>query len=63
VVREPAGWFGAIAPEDDNERVELTGLSRKNQLGYYSLDLGAEHRGETTIELPAGQIELSIADG
>lgn len=53
-------WFGAVASADESAKDQSTGSSRERGLGYYDLELGEEQRGETTVELPAGQIELSI---
>lgn len=49
-----------MASEDESEKDEIESSSRK-RLGYYYLKLGEEHRGQESIQLPAGQIELSIA--
>lgn len=57
-----AGRFGELAPDEENGVNGIGGLSRSKWLGYFDLKLGEEHRGRAVIQLPAGQIELSVED-
>gem|GEM_PF-5218640 len=61
-IKEQGDRFGALAGRGKTVDQALEAGSRNEQLGYYVLQLGKEHREKASVRLPTGTINLSVSD-